>query len=63
MHIATVPQTVGCDGSVFCVKAKVRHGHGAPGARQSLIFNDEELVNGRTVHDYNIAGYRCGLLG
>jgi ubiquitin C len=51
----TIPLTVSRNGSVFSVKAKLRDAAGAPAARQRLIFNDEELVNGQTLTAYNIA--------
>ncbi|KAG0625040.1 hypothetical protein M758_2G023400 [Ceratodon purpureus] len=51
----TIPLTVSRNGSIFSVKSKLRDEDGTPAGRQRLIFNDEELVNGKTLTDYNIA--------
>lgn len=50
----TFPLTVSRNGSVFSVKSKVRDEEGSPAGRIRLIFNDEELQNGRALTEYNI---------
>lgn len=51
----TIPLTVSRNGSVYSVKSKLRVEEGTPAGRQRLVFNDEELLNGRTLSEYNIA--------
>lgn len=47
--------TVSRFGSVFSVKSRLRDEEGSPAGRQRLIFNDEELQNGRMLSEYNVA--------
>lgn len=51
----TIPLTVCRNGSVYSVKAMVREEEGTPAGRQRLIFNDEELRNGKTLNECNVA--------
>lgn len=46
--------TVSRNSTIFAVKTKVRDEDGPPASRQRLLFNDEELQNGKTLLDYNI---------
>lgn len=51
----TIALTVSRNSTVYSVKSKLRDEEGSPAGRQRLIFNDEELQNGRTLTGYNIA--------
>ena len=51
----TIALTVSRNATIFSVKSKLRDEDGTLAGRQRLIFNDEELVNGKSLTDYNIA--------
>lgn len=51
----TIPVLVSRNGSVFSVKSSMQEEEGTPAVRQRLIYNDEELLNGKSLTEYNIA--------